>query len=46
MGRKPVDENEKKVKITIRLKKVTVEKLRKIKNYNAEVQKLLENFLK
>jgi hypothetical protein len=42
MGRKRLEENLKKIKLTIRIKKELIDKLRKIDNYN----KFIENWLK
>lgn len=46
MGRKRLPENERKVTLTVRIRKELVDKLRKIDNYNLEIEKLIENFLK
>jgi hypothetical protein len=46
MGRKRLEENLKKIKLTIRIKKELVDKLRKIDNYNKFIEKLVEKELK
>jgi hypothetical protein len=45
MGRKRKQEGEKKVNITLRLKKSVVDRLRKIRGYNNIVEMLIEEFL-
>lgn len=44
MSRKPKDEKDIKVNITIRIKASNIEKLRQIKNYNSLIDSLLENY--
>jgi len=46
LGRKRLPENERKVTLTVGIRKELVDKLRKIDNYNLEIEKLIENFLK
>lgn len=45
MGRKPKPEEDRKIRITLRISKKVIDKLRLEENYNAIVQKLIENYL-
>lgn len=45
MGRKRKPEGERKINITLRLKKSVVDRLRKIRGYNNIVERLIEEFL-
>lgn len=46
MGRMSLPADEVKTKLTIAIKKSTIDKLREIKNYNALIQKLLDDYFK
>lgn len=46
MGRKPIPEDDRKQNITLRLTRKIIEKMRQEENYNAIVQKLLEEYFK
>lgn len=44
MGRKPISPELVKTNITISIRKETIDKLRTVKNYNALIQKLLDDY--
>jgi hypothetical protein len=46
MGRKPIDDDLKKTKISIAIRKETIKKLQELDNYNALIQKLLDDYFK
>ena len=46
MGRKSLPADEVKTKLTIAVKKSTIDKLRDIKNYNGLIQQLLDEYFK
>lgn len=46
MGRKPMPEHMKKTNLTIAIRKETIEKLKKLENYNQIIQKLLDDYFK
>jgi len=46
MGRKRKEVRKRKEKLTIRLRKEVIDELRKIKNYNSLIERLLDEYVK